>query len=86
MVLSPDPSPSPPPITNQMLCALKYMHSAKVIHRDLKPSNILLNSNCDLKARPIVVFGLLVDRLSTHPYIHRRRRPNPSFRPYTYTY
>lgn len=32
-----------------MLCALKYMHSAKVIHRDLKPSNILLNSNCDLK-------------------------------------
>eukprot|EP00952_Eustigmatos_sp_NYUAD-ZCMA_P004511 19866-Eustigmatos_ZCMA.PRE.1 len=32
-----------------MLCAVKYIHSAKVIHRDLKPSNILLNSNCDLK-------------------------------------
>ena len=39
----------------QMLCALKYMHSAKVLHRDLKPSNILLNSNCDLK---ICDFGL----------------------------
>ncbi|KAM3576937.1 hypothetical protein VYU27_001302 [Nannochloropsis oceanica] len=39
----------------QMLCALKYIHSAKVIHRDLKPSNILLNSNCDLK---ICDFGL----------------------------
>jgi serine/threonine protein kinase len=39
----------------QMLCALKYMHSAKVIHRDLKPSNILLNSNCDLK---LCDFGL----------------------------
>jgi mitogen-activated protein kinase 1/3 len=39
----------------QMLCALKYMHSAQVLHRDLKPSNILLNSNCDLK---ICDFGL----------------------------
>jgi serine/threonine protein kinase len=27
------------------------MHSANVLHRDLKPSNLLLNSNCDLKAR-----------------------------------
>ena len=30
----------------QLLCALKYIHSASVLHRDLKPSNILLNSNC----------------------------------------
>ena len=27
----------------QILRALKYMHSANVIHRDLKPSNLLLN-------------------------------------------
>ena len=39
----------------QMLCALKYMHSANVLHRDLKPSNLLLNANCDLK---VCDFGL----------------------------
>mmetsp|Transcript_18652 Transcript_18652/g.70563 ORF Transcript_18652/g.70563 Transcript_18652/m.70563 type:complete len:489 (-) Transcript_18652:2159-3625(-) len=39
----------------QILCGLRYIHSAKVLHRDLKPSNILLNSNCDLK---LCDFGL----------------------------
>ncbi|KAJ6247826.1 mitogen-activated protein kinase 13 [Anaeramoeba flamelloides] len=39
----------------QIIRALKYLHSGKVIHRDLKPSNILLNENCDLK---ICDFGL----------------------------
>lgn len=39
----------------QMLCALKYIHSAAVIHRDLKPSNVLLNSDCSMK---ICDFGL----------------------------
>lgn len=33
----------------QILCGLKYLHSANIIHRDLKPSNLLVNSNCDLK-------------------------------------
>lgn len=28
----------------QILCALKYVHSASVLHRDLKPSNVLLNA------------------------------------------
>ncbi len=43
----------------QLLCGIKYLHSASVIHRDLKPSNLLVNTNCDLKisdfglARPI---------------------------------
>ncbi|KAF8219593.1 putative MAP kinase, partial [Tricholoma matsutake] len=39
----------------QILCGLKYVHSAGVVHRDLKPSNILVNENCDLK---ICDFGL----------------------------
>lgn len=39
----------------QLLCALKYMHSANVMHRDVKPSNLLLNSDCTLK---LCDFGL----------------------------
>jgi len=42
-------------ITYQMLCGLKYIHSASVLHRDLKPSNILLNASCDVK---LCDFGL----------------------------
>ncbi|CAK4080995.1 unnamed protein product [Aphanomyces euteiches] len=39
----------------QLLCALKYVHSANVIHRDMKPANILVNEDCSLK---ICDFGL----------------------------
>jgi len=39
----------------QILCGLKYMHSANIIHRDLKPGNILVNSDCSAK---ICDFGL----------------------------
>mmetsp|Transcript_38679 Transcript_38679/g.48863 ORF Transcript_38679/g.48863 Transcript_38679/m.48863 type:complete len:487 (+) Transcript_38679:314-1774(+) len=39
----------------QILCGVKYIHSANVLHRDLKPSNVLLNANCDLK---LCDFGL----------------------------
>ena len=39
----------------QLLCGLKYMHSAHVIHRDMKPANILLNEDCSLR---ICDFGL----------------------------
>jgi len=42
-------------IIHQILKALKYMHSGKLIHRDLKPSNILLNSECHAK---VADFGL----------------------------
>jgi serine/threonine protein kinase len=40
----------------QILCAIKYIHSADVLHRDLvnlflkkKPSNLLINSDCQIK-------------------------------------
>lgn len=36
-------------IAYNMLCAAKYVHSAKVVHRDLKPENILINQNCNIK-------------------------------------
>lgn len=39
----------------QLLCALKYVHSAGIIHRDLKPSNILINSDASIK---LCDFGL----------------------------
>eukprot|EP00466_Bigelowiella_natans_P014373 jgi/Bigna1/92105/estExt_fgenesh1_pm.C_30009 len=42
-------------IMYQLLCGLKYLHSAKVWHRDLKPANLLLNANSELK---ICDFGL----------------------------
>ncbi|RLN86562.1 hypothetical protein DYB28_011134, partial [Aphanomyces astaci] len=41
----------------QLLCALKYIHSANVIHRDMKPANILVNEDCTLK----VDYGYAVD-------------------------
>ncbi|EDV21811.1 uncharacterized protein TRIADDRAFT_30150 [Trichoplax adhaerens] len=39
----------------QLLCGLKYLHSAGILHRDLKPSNIVVKSDCTLK---ILDFGL----------------------------
>ena len=30
----------------QVVNAVHYLHSAKLMHRDLKPSNILINENC----------------------------------------
>ncbi|CAN6598871.1 mitogen-activated protein kinase Slt2p/MPK1 [Trichomonascus vanleenenianus] len=41
--------------TYQLLCGVKYIHSANVIHRDLKPGNLLVNSLGQLK---ICDFGL----------------------------
>jgi len=42
-------------ITYQLLCGLKFIHSAGIYHRDLKPSNILINRECRAK---ICDFGL----------------------------
>lgn len=38
-----------------LICAVKYLHSANVLHRDLKPANILVNEDCSVK---ICDFGL----------------------------
>ena len=43
-------------IMYQILCGIKYLHSASVLHRDLKPANILINiEDCTVK---ICDFGL----------------------------
>jgi mitogen-activated protein kinase 15 len=42
-------------ITWQLLCALKYLHSAGVVHRDLKPTNVLINADASIK---LCDFGL----------------------------
>jgi len=42
-------------VVYNLLCALKYLHSAKVIHRDLKPANVLINEDCTVQ---ICDFGL----------------------------
>lgn len=38
-----------------LLCAIKFLHSANIIHRDLKPGNILIDSECNVR---ICDFGL----------------------------
>ena len=35
-------------IMYNMLCAMKFLHTANVIHRDIKPSNILLTEQCNV--------------------------------------
>jgi mitogen-activated protein kinase 1/3 len=42
-------------IVYNILCGMKYIHSANILHRDLKPANILLNDDCEVK---ICDFGL----------------------------
>lgn len=42
-------------VVYNLLCAVKYLHSANVIHRDLKPANVLVNEDCTVK---ICDFGL----------------------------
>lgn len=42
-------------ILYNLLCGLKFMHSAGVIHRDIKPDNILITGECGVK---ICDFGL----------------------------
>ena len=31
-----------------MLCAIKFFHSANLMHRDIKPSNLMVDENCSV--------------------------------------
>ncbi len=32
----------------QLMCGLKYLHSANILHRELKPTSVLVNRECGL--------------------------------------
>lgn len=55
----------------QILCGVKYIHSADVIHRDLKPGNILCTVNGCLK---ICDFGLA--RGVAKQFVNKNSKPN----------
>ena len=42
-------------IMYNLLCGIKYIHSADIVHRDIKPANVLVNQDCTAK---ICDFGL----------------------------
>lgn len=42
-------------ILYNILCCMKFLHSANILHRDLKPGNILIDSDCRVK---VCDFGL----------------------------
>ena len=50
----------------QLLCGLKFIHSANVLHRDLKPGNLLINGDCSLR---IADFGM-ARHMATSPEDH----------------
>lgn len=66
-------------ITYNILCGMKYIHSANILHRDLKPANILLNQDCQVK---ICDFGLarsIAETPKEVPSINNTEEDDPPF-------
>ena len=42
-------------ILYNILCGIKFLHSANIMHRDIKPANILIDAQCQIK---ICDFGM----------------------------
>ena len=52
-------------IVKQILGALSYIHSHKIVHRDIKPENLLFESNKDNSLIKIIDFGISDNYAST---------------------
>lgn len=66
-------------IIYNLLCGLKFIHSAGVVHRDIKPANLLILQDCTVK---ICDFGLarqLKDITSQDDVINEFFRSNNMF-------
>lgn len=50
-------------ILYNLLCAVKFCHSANVVHRDFKPANILVNKDCQVKLCDFGISRTLPDSL-----------------------
>ena len=50
-------------ILYNLLCAVKYVHSANLVHRDFKPANILINKDCQVKVCDFGISRTLPDSL-----------------------
>lgn len=59
-------------LTYNLLCALKFLHSANILHRDLKPANILVNTSFQVK---ICDFGLSRSKKSKGTSATKVERP-----------